>query len=909
MKRLSTILLTFAVAICCLASSLLLVACGSQNESIKVKNVYVKSDTLDTKINIGEELDTSRIVLVLQLSNKLKYEIEHDKLTIDDSAVDTSKAGEYVLKISYEEKVTDDLSVKDIYNQKIIVRYPADAIKVNSMSSDLLTDYTTYSGERPENNHEEFKIKRNYLMVGDDNEFNFRISATGLDDDGELVENLDLFRTIITVKLNGQELTGEDLARYVTIDDTTTTFDFTDAAIAEVTGQDANGRDQYDKVFHIMVEAANPADGYRLQKIETDLVVVDGYNVYNARQLSVYDNSESHSDWYAPIKAAEGLTNVTPSAIVLQKDIFVTKNDVPEEFFWGNNEGDQSIIDTVKSRTGVDITGTPKDWDGDGIYRHELTDGQHFNFYGNYFSVNAKDFPLIKLEGLDADNAVVRRGEMITAHMNLFYNQVYGNVTKKNTEVNFKNISFIGNSALSNDSEKSGGLLMTKSTRVNFNAKNTINQNFYIGYFMRCTESELYDDFAEDGTPVTGESVIEDCKAYDAYQDLLYSWGGNHIIIRNCEFINAGGPAIIADCVHKNSNKMTETPEFVSKLDIINSTIESQAVGTEPWYNFYAPGVVGQIVTNDSSLFGDSNVTMVANKLSNNVEFIDIKVLMKGRKVDINNAVNMGDSYTRFFASEEEFNAFYDQDNPQMTTYGLDFGANNYYGSEGNLSRLASAQQAMAIFQNAGNGAFISSSINYEENGVAKQHLEPAYISMVGCITKAVIMEQVFAGAVAAIQSQMGDVISHTAINPQTTPINETVDHLSNDFKTILNTLAIIPDEPTYNEKLTYTLNEIIKGAYPNFRELNIGRLITIDEENKTWTEMSNEEKTAAMESALAEMTNDEKIALIENVINHIADGYDYKYSNGRTNGHQYLNLYMGQGIGVVLGLYTKANA
>ena len=307
-KALSKIILTLAVVFYCLGTTLLLTACGSKFNGNELLKVYVKQGSLSTKVELDDQLDTSKVVLMLELMNHIKYEIPHDNLTIDESEVDTTKAGTYDLKISYNYKIDENLTYTGNHVEKIKVRQGVDIVSVMDMSSALLTEYVKNSGEQS-NKEEEFvnidtsNVKT--ITVGDDNEFNFRINATGLDEDGEPIEDLEIFRTNVTIKHNGETLPAEN--DYVTVNTATTVFKFKEAAVGET--------------FEVTVAAANPVAGYNVSPFKANLKVVDGFNVYNAHDLAVYDNSVAHKNWYAPLKEEWGLTGITPKAIILQNNI------------------------------------------------------------------------------------------------------------------------------------------------------------------------------------------------------------------------------------------------------------------------------------------------------------------------------------------------------------------------------------------------------------------------------------------------------------------------------------------------------------------------------------------------------------------------------------------------------------
>ena len=654
-------------------SVLALTAC---NEADKIKSAIVKSGTLETTIIKGETLDTSNVIAVVTYKNGEIEEVPASQLTF--GAVDTSNVGNVTLKITYK-----DYS----FNVTIsVVATEADVNSIISLESQLLTDYNSNKSEQS-NEQEQFMDGNQPLYVGDDNAFNFRIKASGIDPKGELVSNLEKVRTIVTVELKNADntytiLSGDALTNMVSIDTENTTLDFTEQALG--------------KEFRVTVKAANADEGYEenATKFTTNLVVVDAYNVYTAKELSVYDNFKSG---WAEIKAELGLTDVNVNGIVLQNDVLITKDDVRQDLFWTKDTPNYS---TVQAKTDLTLEGTPIDDGGTGIYHRTIKDGEEFNFYGNYFSVNLSAFPKMIAEGKNG-SSVVQVGdnaEYMTAHLCVFYTT--NNSSSKiqsPTQVNWENLYFIGNGELNADPLNSGAILLMKNTEVNFNAYNTVMHNFYIGYFMQL--GDVNNEF-------DGEYVIDSCKGYNSYQCLFYSWGAEHLVIKNSEFKNAGGPAIIVDhCNMQNNNPETGNP---SRVDIVNSNIESKVTGKEPWFTVYgATEIVGQLTQAEMLYDGtaglpDTGKTIFAGYADENgkpVGQLNLICAMKSGEAQGLTASRIK-GYVRVFNTEDDYNRYYEGDT--TVTYGLDM------EKEDSLITKAMSNGVNYLESN-GNGGYINS--------------------------------------------------------------------------------------------------------------------------------------------------------------------------------------------------------
>lgn len=868
MKKINTII--FAM-LCVLVGGIVLTSC----DSVELKNAYVKNGTLATTVACGEELDTSKTVLVLEFTDQAKNR-EIAAKDLEFSEIDTQTTGQKTLTITFNEFGEDGKVTFSAHADVTItvVATEADVNSIMSLESELLRDFNYYKKERPENEkREEFKDLSQPLYVGDDNAFNFRIKASGLDGANNPVSNIMKVRTDIKIERkdgeNFVELTEEALSQYVEIDTENTTLDFTEEAVGQT--------------FRVTVKAHNRAEGYEESNtsFSTELEVVDGFNVYNAKELSVYDNTNSA---YNEMKEELGIANINPKAIILQDDIQITKEDVDPNFFYDAVK-DKSAIDTVKGR-GVDITGTPKDKSGTGLYHRKIANGETFDFIGNYFSIDLKQFPLIVLEQEDAANGNIvvtdeEKPEYITTHLCVFYTTSKEETITEGTQVNWKNLSFIGNGALNTKPENSGAILLMKEHRVNFKAYNTIMQNFYIGYFFEMGQKDQPE----------GEFLVDNCKGYDAYQTLFYMWGPKHAKITNSEFIGAGGPAIIADTVNadKISNGTAGVDYYPANIDIVNSKIESEVSGQEPWFVTYnADALVSAFLTMEDQLFNDetknaalpsSNKTIYSSFVNDGDKVVPrfnlVAIIKDGNNEGLPTGKKLS-GYVRIFKTEEEYKAFYEEQ--KMTTYGLDLDGNNYAG--GNLADLARTEQALAILQNNKNGGYISS--NIAATVTSGKTPGPTDASFVYGVAKAIGFNTAF--------NQVATQMSQPQIN---CPDEEfQAKNLTNQVKNLLERFEVIAQavqaaETQITGTGTALLEQLYQGIVAGFGSNDTLKAMGISEfKIEGWESMPLDEKIDAMKEAIEHFES------------------DYTYATG-----DYLNGYLGIGMGIVVGLYDKQAA
>lgn len=756
MKKLTKIMLSFVL---CFMMAITFSAC----KDAEIESASVKTGTLETTVDQFDEVDTSNVVIIVKYDNGETKEVSSDKLNF--SAIDTSSAGEKTLTITYEKfsfdvviiveaeviapkditsviieglsdkvakgsnidlstkkiKVTFDdetfvetyvgvdallsiselntatLGVKEIvvtYNTKtftisVEVVEPDELKEVASLSSKLLTDYNANIKEQT-NKQIEFNDKEQPIYVGDDNEFNLRFEV--LD---ENLEDIQYFANIVKVEIEEvdpqdetktifTELTGTELSNMVEVG-RYATFNFTEQAIG--------------KNFKLTVTPKLIAEGFEdFTTVVAIVSVVDGYNVYTAKELSVYDNT---NEGWNEIKEELGLKDLQVNAIILQNDILVTKDDVRSDIFWTKDTTGYAV---AQAKTDQVLEGTPRD-DAGSIYNRKVASGSTFNFIGNYFSVDLSTFPKMVVEwnGQESGHKGVKSEEgseqIMTGHFATFITE-NDNITAE-TQVNWKNLYFVGNGALTANPVDSGAILLMKNKYVNFNSYNTLTHNFYITYFMELGNKD---------NALDGKFVIDSCKAYNSYQTLVYAWGAENMIIKNSEFKNAGGPAIITDHAHSDD----ENGGNPTHLDIINSVIESKVTGKEPWFNYYgASTLVGELVMADAfyngyyaslglPATGKSIIAGIAMENGNPIPQLNIAVVMKSGNAE-GLTVEPINGYTRFFKTEQDYNKHYglNGETQEVTTYGLDMDKTDGLESK--------ALGQYHYFESNGNGGYINS--------------------------------------------------------------------------------------------------------------------------------------------------------------------------------------------------------
>ncbi|MBE5739012.1 MAG: hypothetical protein E7354_04735 [Clostridiales bacterium] len=833
MKKIQKMLVALVIAF---ASFLSLAACGDGD---KIIGAQVMTGTMATTVAKGGIIDTSKAKVQVEYKDSFKTV---DASELEFGAVDTSVVGNTKMKIKYGD-YEFEVTIK-------VVATEADVSSISLLESGVWERYKANKKEQT-NKQDEFVDRTAPLYVGDDNKFNFRISASGRDGANRAVIGIEKVRTNITVeKKNGTDydtLDAATLASFVEIDTENTTLDFTSDAVGEE--------------FRVTVEAVNKdvTAEESATKFTVEFTVVDGYNVYNATDLSVYDNTNRGGVWTEK-KAATGMTNVTADAIILQDDIVIHKEDVPAAFFWNKaTEGTTSEYQSRQVLLGSDteLNGTVKDYSDTGLYRRTLTDGDVFTIHGNYFRIDLSDFPKAVtggVEGAGDDFIDQAEGEMMTSHFSVFFNVVEDATTlHSKTSVDIDGVRFYGNGGLNTEVENSGAIILMKNHWVDLNAYNTLQKNFYIGYFV---ENGLRDDVAENGK-YSGNFLVDSCKGYDSYQCLFYCWGAEKLIIKNSEFMNAGGPAIIGS----HGGIVDNDPETgaPTNVDIIASTVSSEVVGTEPWFVKYgSAAVVQQLPLLEGLLAGQTAIPATDKSIYVRTEQVQgttvnklnlVACLLSGSAEGISGQSIRG--HVRIFDTQAEYDAYYAA-SPEKTTYGLEMGSE--------LDARSKANHGIYIEAN-GNGGYINSGV--------QTNWDTSYLGFL----QMTFLETVLADAIPLVEQQMGVSYSSLSFEQKKTALQGAISAIAemSDGLSLLQQL--------YGGGLVKNA-QVVEGEY-----IGVGK--------DMWPEL-----TGADQAKLANAAQ-----LAQYLCGYVAQiQAPVSFTEG-----SHLNLYLGDyGVGLVLGTKTK---
>ena len=477
--------------------------------------------------------------------------------TVNNGLVTAVKTGDAVITVSSTNnpninascnvKVVDNVIVSNVDAKHEFVLFDTNKAKSSSANDGFYDRTQTYK-------------------VGDDNAFNVKPELTVLDAETYLPVSASKWNHDFDISVKLADGTAAGDTYYSVVDARNADIKFKDAAIGQ-------------KFTVSVCPGGIPSDRVARFTKSIEVEVVDGYNVYDPKELGYFDTREANSTedsfrmengqtWqckWTEFKTANGMNpDLHPAALILQKDIKVTKDDLPSNYFY-------SAADAAAANDSRAV-GSLHDW----AYLYLHTTATDVTVDGNYFELNLSEIPLVTRE--DHDNTPV--GGVIS-HAAAF-KAIRGN------DVKFQNINMSGNAknATSDaDNIYGGGFIFVKAAgAATFTAYNMIATKFYITIM---SERQHFPD-----SPKTA-FVISKMKCFNNYNSFLYNWGAN-MHVKDSLFTNCGGPIIIQD--HSDSSDYEALNGMVifgnpSSTIFEDCTLVNYVAGTEAWFQQFEGAV------------------------------------------------------------------------------------------------------------------------------------------------------------------------------------------------------------------------------------------------------------------------------------------------------------------------------
>ena len=530
------------------------------------------------------------------------------------SGFDTASAGTKTVTVSFTDSVNNE-SASTFFTITVIKRDIAASIQKPDSITAFESDNSNAGKTQPDQSgfSGEFAIGDKLYVIGDDNAFIFIPTLYITDDNGDEKELEKFFADVEIyvdngdgyVKLERALLTGSEYV-YTLGDEVIVTVDTYD-------GEYSFAR-PVDKVkISVLPSEEHYKNVENLSAVVLEAKVIDAYNVYEAWQLAVIDNAndlrdtDDYPEWnsvnWNTFKSEYGILGVNPAGVVLHNDIKVSYKDVPSSFFY-KSEDEVQYRNTVTGEIKIYKESAGMNYLIDGTVLYKRTGAADFTIQGNFFTINASDFPLVASTSIfGADSNKGYGGDYSNACLFMFQttntNWLPDSDFTDVAEVTVENVAFIGNAGRDNwvvekvhgedvtstsELVTAGGLILLKSARhANTVMNNCINNSFFISYFP---------DYQ-------GNLTVNDSKCYDSYQNAAFVWADTVLTINNSYINGTGGPVIISQSVKPDGHN-----SYYNPVTNINGTVmETHVTGQEIWFQAVgATGIIGQVQANGAAL-------------------------------------------------------------------------------------------------------------------------------------------------------------------------------------------------------------------------------------------------------------------------------------------------------------------
>ena len=535
-------------------------------EILGITAISIDASTVSQRLMVGETLNTSAITVLITCSDGSRVERSvADGVTVDTANIDNSEPGnQSYITASYGGATSAALYITFIYDSAV------DYFITETALPDSLTLFN--------NSKKQFKNQSYGYVIGDDNAFTFTLKLVAYNYSGVKIENLTRYTSASKVYLDGVALAGDELAQYVTIDESKNSFDFTEAAIGETFVIET--RPKYG------VSANDPSFSRQIT-----VTIVDGYNIYEAWELNymtnyddfdfgdaaVYGDAETRTqtqivDDYLRTEHAGAVRPAALNGIVIHNDLFIETGDIPKEYFL-NADRTKELYDSLS------------------VYMHITSDANpHFTIYGNYFTVCSNALPTVVAQGLGNQTDPVSNGQLFGFDLDPNVQTRDYDHTKYSTTV--KNLYLRDNHPTKENANTANrdmrGLIGMKTWAQVINIDNTKVEAFYISLIVDSDYQTVN---------------VKDSIYYNSWQNHLFLWSNNPIDdydtypidnystlkfnAENSSFTKCGGPVIIAQTKNPAYNYSTKCGPIVNLS--ADCEIWTYVTGSEAW--FVAMGV------------------------------------------------------------------------------------------------------------------------------------------------------------------------------------------------------------------------------------------------------------------------------------------------------------------------------
>lgn len=510
-----------------------------------INKIAIDTSSVSTLVKVNSNFSTADLKVIITCSDGSKVQRTITEGVTVNANVDTATKDTYYITASYGGVTSAELAIL-VYEEE---NYIITGISL----PDSLAEF--------EANKSPFLNKGYTYVVGDDNPFIFRLKLQAIDGNAKPLDHNPSYTSYSEVYLDGNLLSGDDLAKYCVIDDIDNSFDFTEEAIG--------------MTFTLKTRPRFVADNRDDATKEITVTVVDGLNIYEAWELNYITNyndtdapgMENRTQYVDAFLNEKGATRPeTLAGIVLHNDLTVKREDVPKEYFVGENRNND-FFDYIT------------------VFAH-ATDSVNktFTLHGNYYTIFSYDLPNVCAKGVANQTDYVSSGQLFrfTCNQTSTAGYNHSDYTTNIQNLYLKDDNPNKDSVATADRDMRGLIGMKVQWQV-ANIENVVIEAYYISFYVDCDDST---------------ANVNECKFYNAYQNHIYAYNCNSIQgyydaphanyspvtinVTNSEITKCGGPVILTQCEGPTLPRNAKSGPQVN-IDA-NTDIWTWVTGTEAWF-------------------------------------------------------------------------------------------------------------------------------------------------------------------------------------------------------------------------------------------------------------------------------------------------------------------------------------
>ena len=350
-------------------------------------------------------------------------------------------------------------------------------------------------------------------------------------------------------------------------------------------------------------------------EISYKLSVVEGYNITNAKELSIINNQDIYYTSNAALKTsldnfrtANNIPSTDIANVVIQNDIEIRKSDLPDYYVW------QNLSEAQGGPNSTDMVGTLKNQVI--VFGHIPTVASPvFSIYGNYHKISLRNvsgdsdsFPFVE-ETDDCKGAKPGAGVNVIPEAGLFGNTYDGSdAESRGFKITINDMSAVGNQGVSTIATlDKGGVIFFKTHTDSF-----VNDVVVDSFFSGIVDEGGWSHTDENGVlkRLSADMVMKDSRMHNSFSAMVFVEHGSSLKIENSELLKAGGPLIISqlstyDLSGKTEAQITERESNKVSVDA-DTKLENWVTGTGGWFQIYQTSSYMSLLGAFSSLFETS---------------------------------------------------------------------------------------------------------------------------------------------------------------------------------------------------------------------------------------------------------------------------------------------------------------